>query len=77
MREEALEQAQCIFHDSGINISSQGRPHLGAPLGSSAFIQSFVETKVTNWVKEIKQSATIAKTQPQDAYAALTHGLMG
>ena len=77
VREEALEQAQCIFHDSGINISSQGRPHLGAPLGSNAFIQSFVESKVTNWVKEIKQLATIAKSQPQDAYAALIHGLMG
>ena len=71
VREEALKQAQCIFHDSGINISSKG-----APLGSSAFIQSFVESKVTNWVKQIKQLATIAKTQPQDAYAALTHSLM-
>ena len=31
--------------------------------------------KVTEWVKEIKQIANIAQTQPHAAYCAYTHGL--
>ena len=42
-----------------------------------AFIQSFVEFKVADWVKEMKLLSSIAKSQPQTLYTALTHEIMG
>ena len=77
MKEEALQKAQSIFNESGINITVNGKRHLGAPLGTNAFAQSFVETKVADWVNEIKRLSVVARTQPQAAYAVLTHGFMG
>ena len=77
VKEEALQQAKSIFNESGINITTQGKRHLGAPLGTSTFTQSFVESKVAVWVEEIKRLSSIARTQPQAAYTALTHGIMG
>ena len=77
VKEEALHQAKMVFSESGINITAQGKQHLGAPLGTNAFIQSFVESKVVGWVEEIKWPSRIARTQPQAAYTALIHGIMG
>ena len=77
VKEEALQKAQSIFNESGINITVNGKRHLGAPLGTNAFAQSFVETKVADWVNEIKRLSVVARTQPQAAYAVLTHGFMG
>ena len=55
-KEEHLEKAQALFHSCGINITTKGRPLLGALIGTQS---------------------SVAKTQPQAAYAAYTHGLVG
>ena len=36
-----------------------------------------MKEKVENWIGEVKRLASIATTHPQEAYAALTHGLTG
>ena len=77
VKEEALQQAQNIFSESGINITVQGEQNLGALLETMAFIQFFVESKVADCVDEIKRLSSIAKSQPQAAYTALTHGIVG
>ena len=46
-------------------------------MGTESFVQNFVEAKVTEWSAEIEHLAEIAKSHPQEAYAALTHGLAG
>ena len=33
------DKAKTIFRDTNINITTEGRPHLGAPLGSPRFVQ--------------------------------------
>ena len=47
--------------------------HLGAAIGSKSFINDYMKEKVTQWVNEVNQLATIAATHPQASYAAFTH----
>lgn len=72
--EDNLERAKDIFHDSGIAITTSGKWHLGAALGTRTFVEEYVTQKVSEWTKEIESLSTIAISQPHAAYAALTHG---
>ena len=68
-------QAEIIFHKSGLNITSKGRKHLGAVIGSENFKSEFVESLVDKWVGEISKLCDIAKIEPHVAYSSFTHGL--
>ena len=46
-------------------------------MGTESFAQYFAQAKVTEWPAEIEHLAEIAKSHPQEAYAALKHGLAG
>lgn len=70
-----LSKAQSIFANSNINITTEGRSHLGAPLGSPTFIQQFVIRKITNWCNELTHLSKIAVRQPHATYAGFTRGL--
>ena len=70
-----IHQAHNIFKNSGINITSDGKKHLGAAIGSEDFKTEFVIEKVLLWVNEIMNLAEIAKKDPHSAYCAFTHGL--
>ena len=58
-----------MLRGSGVNITTEGKSYLGAPLGTTA-------AKVDQWVKEIDHLAKIAHSQTQSAYCALTNGLI-
>ena len=58
-----------------MEITREGQRHLGAALGTQTFVEAYVTSKVQEWVREVKQLAKIANSQPHAAYAALTHGL--
>ena len=75
MKPEHLSYATRIFHDSGVNITTEGKRHLGAALGEKSTIDSYVKGKVQQWVNEVEELATVARTHPQAAYAAFTHGM--
>ena len=70
------EEASTIFQGTGVSITMEGKRHLGAALGTHAFVESYVQQKVAGWVREVECLSTIATTHPQAAYAALTHGLI-
>ena len=42
VKEELLDQASEEFGDTNIQLTSEGRPYLGSPLGSLSFVNSFV-----------------------------------
>ena len=63
--------------NTGVNITTEGRRHLGAALGCSAFVESFVSAQVDEWVKEVIRLSNIATTQPHGAYAGIRHSLVG
>ena len=75
VKPEHLQDAENLFSNTGIKITVQGHKHLGSPLGTRAFVEEFVRSKVDGWVPEIEKLSEIATFQPQAAYAAFTHGL--
>ena len=75
-KETHHEIATNIFAGSGVNITSSGRPYLGAAIGSEQFVEEHVKSKVGSWLSNITLLSEIAKSQPQAAFSALTHGLL-
>ena len=75
VKEEFETKAKALFADTDVNITINGKRHLGAALGANTFTEEYVSSKVVEWVKEIVHLSTIASTQPHAAYAAFTHGL--
>ncbi len=73
-KKEHLDQARSLFQGSQVNITTHGRPHLGAPLGSMEFIDQFVTDKVHQWMQEIRILSDLADSQPHASHAAFTHG---
>ena len=70
------DQALSLFHNTGLQISVNGCPYLGAAIGQKCFIDDLVSTKVSVWVKEIETLSNIAQTQPHAAYSGLIHGVL-
>ena len=58
-----------------MNVTCEGRPYLGAAIGTQVYIRKFMGEKVTEWSAEVQLLAKIGESQPHAAYAALTHGL--
>ena len=75
VKEQFLEKAREQFANTGIEISTDGKRHLGAAIGSRLSVEEYVRSKVSKWVAEIGQLAQIAVSQPHAAYTAFTHGL--
>ena len=75
MKEGKIEDATTAFEGTGIGITQEGKRHLGAALGTNSFVDSYVQKKVSEWVREIEQLSSFAVTQPHATYAAFTHGL--
>ena len=67
------EKAKEIFGDT-VNITTEGKRHLGAVIGSDSFKREYCEGKVNTWIKELSTLCEFAETQPQAAYAAYTKG---
>ena len=74
-KEQYLEDSKKIFEKSKINITVDGRCHLGAVIGSLDNKAQYVRSNVIKWIKELETLTKIAKFQPHAAYAALVHGL--
>ena len=74
VKPQYLERANEIFHKSELKITSQGRRHLGAVIGSNEFKFEFVSEKVKDWVDELAKLTLIARVEPHVSYAAFTHG---
>ena len=74
-KEDYLSAASAAFADTGVKVTSEGRPYLGAALGTEEYMKAFVADKVQQWAGELEQLATIARSQPHAAHAAFTHGM--
>ena len=64
------------FANTGVHVTSGGRPYLGAAIGSQEYVTGQVESKVNEWISNMQCLAKIAVTQPHATFSALTHGLM-
>ena len=75
VKEEHEKSAKEVFGDTDIHITTHGKRHLGAALGSNTFTEEYVNDKVQGWTKDIMNLAEVASSQPHAAYAAYVHGL--
>ena len=74
---EAGKEATNVFFGTEVQISTQGRRHLGAALGSRLCVESYVSRCVENLTGELQKLPHIAASHPQAAYTAFVHGVRG
>ena len=75
VKPELADEAEKIFMGTQINVTVEGRKHLGAAIGSEEYKTKFMKAKIIEWVDEIRNLSQIAKIDPHAAYSAFTHGL--
>ena len=51
-----------FLKNSGLNITTEGRNHLGAVVGSTSYKNSFVNSLIDDWTKEPQVLSEIART---------------
>ena len=59
-----------MFTDTNINITTDGRKHLGAVVGSDTYKVQYIEDLIDDWNTQPKLLSTLTETQPQAAYLA-------
>ena len=69
------EEATKCFANTGINITTEGKRHLGAVIGNGSFKDEYVKSKIDEWIKELRYLTKIAKIEPHATYVAFTHGI--
>ena len=52
------------YYLNNIDVTSSGRPYLGAALGTASYTDHFVAEKIAQWVGEVSLLSAIAITQP-------------
>jgi len=62
-----------MFCDTVVNVTADGRPHFGAPIGSVELIKRFIVDKVDNWISEVDTLSPIVISQPHAAYTLVLH----
>ena len=76
VKEEHLAEAESVYRDTDIQITSTGQKYLGSCVGNSnLFKETFVKKKVEQWKKQIEKLTQIASSQPHVAYCAFKYGL--
>ena len=65
--------AAAQFAGTGVNVTVEGRPYLGAAIGTQEYIRKFMGDKIREWSAEVLLLAKIGESQPHAAYSALTH----
>lgn len=76
VKEQHLSKANELFTGTEVQITTQGRPYLGAPLGSEVFVKEFVSMKVKDWCDQLLKLTNIAATQPHATYTAFVRGFV-
>ena len=71
---ESLQAAETLFADTSIQITTEGKRHLGAAIGTTQFKNYFIKDKVDEWCKRLTKLANFAKTHPHAAYSGYILG---
>ena len=77
VKPELLDKAIKLFETTNVQITTHGHRHLGAAIGTSSFEEGYIANKIEKWTTEISSFFKLALSQPQAAYAAFVHGLVG
>ena len=64
VKKTSLEKAMQIFAHTDIQITTEGRKHLGAIVGTEEYRDLFIDEKITGWIDEICTLSKIAQHAP-------------
>ena len=70
-----LQEAQRLFSNTGIKLTTDGQRHLGAAIGTSNFRAQYAAEKVTKWCNELHRLADFAKTTAGSLFSIYTRYL--
>ena len=76
VKDAHLASATSAFLGTNVNITSEGRPHLGAPLGTETYVAQSIQKKVAKWCLQLQTLCSIAITQPHAILVAFTHSVV-
>ena len=68
-----IQIAKDLFNSS-INVTTGGKRHLGASLGTDEFTTQYMNDKVSSWLIQLENLNKIAESNPQVAYSAYING---
>ena len=74
VKESEFDRAIQIFQGTEINITKSGQKYLGGFVGTEEAIHEYVQELVADWVEQLDVLTSIARSEPQAAYAAFTAG---
>ena len=74
IRPEVEGKAKTIFQGSGVQITTEGKRHLGTLLGSTKYKEEYLSSKVDEWIAQLRILSQIARTQTQAEYRAFITG---
>ena len=69
-----MMEAQNEFANSRLNITAEGKRHLGEVIESTEYHDEYVRDLVKDWDNQLTILSTIAETQQQAAYLAFGSG---
>ena len=67
-------KTQNLFANSRLNITAEGKRHLGAVIRSTECCDEYVKSLVKDWDNQLTILSTIAEIQPQAVYLAFVSG---
>ena len=59
--------ANATFKTAKINVTSNGKRHLGALISLRSYKEDYMNEKIDQWIKEVKPLREIAKIEPKCA----------
>ena len=65
VKNDFYDIANTTFKSTKINVTSNGKRHLGAVIGSRSYKEDYMNEKINYWIKEVKLLSEIAKIEPQ------------
>ena len=57
-----MDAARQLLSDTSVNITTDGRPYLGAAVGSQAYVADYISSKVSSWANQLEVLASFAVT---------------
>jgi len=67
-----LQRAKTILDEYEIEITTKVRCYLGVVIGNEEFKNVYIEEKIKEWIEDLKMLTSIAKSELQTAYLAMT-----
>ena len=74
VKRKNMMEAQNEFANSRLNITAEGKRHLGEVIESTEYHDEYVRDLVKDWDNQLTILSTIAETQQQAAYLAFGSG---